>query len=72
LCQAHHIRDFAKGGPTSIENGTLLCGFHHREFEALGWACQVIDGIPHWVAPAWIDPTQTPQRNRAHDPLATT
>ena len=72
LCQAHHIADFAKGGPTSIQNGTLLCGFHHREFETLGWSCRLLDGIPHWTAPEWLDADQIPRRNRAHDPLATT
>ena len=70
LCQAHHIQDFAKDGATAVDNGTLLCGFHHREFGALGWSCVVRDGIPHWVAPAWLDPDQVPQRNHAHNPLA--
>jgi hypothetical protein len=27
--EAHHITDFALGGPTSIDNGTLLCRFNH-------------------------------------------
>jgi len=70
LCQTHHVTDWANGGPTSLDNGTLLCGFHHREFDALGWTCQLTDGVPLWTAPAWLDPHQTPQRNRAHDPLA--
>ena len=71
LCQAHHILDWVNDGPTSLENGTLLCGFHHREFAALGWTCALRDGTPHWTAPAWLDPDQTPQRNQAHDPIAT-
>ena len=28
----------------------------------------MIDGIPHWTAPTWIDPAHTPRRNRMHDP----
>jgi hypothetical protein len=29
-CQADHIVEFSKGGPTNQENGRLLCGFHNR------------------------------------------
>jgi hypothetical protein len=69
-CQAHHIIDWADGGPTTIDNGTLLCGYHHREHPTLGWSCAMSDGIPHWTAPSWLDPTHTPQRNHAHDTTA--
>jgi hypothetical protein len=27
----------------------------------------MIDAIPHWIAPTWIDPDQVPTRNTAHD-----
>jgi hypothetical protein len=29
-CQVDHIRTYAQGGPTTQENGRLLCGFHNR------------------------------------------
>ena len=29
-CQGDHIEPYAKGGPTTQENGRLLCGFHNR------------------------------------------
>jgi Domain of unknown function (DUF222)/HNH endonuclease len=29
-CQVDHIIPYAKGGPTTQENGRLLCGFHNR------------------------------------------
>jgi hypothetical protein len=29
-CQADHIETYAQGGPTTQENGRLLCGFHNR------------------------------------------
>jgi hypothetical protein len=29
-CQADHIDTYAQGGPTTQENGRLLCGFHNR------------------------------------------
>jgi Domain of unknown function (DUF222)/HNH endonuclease len=30
-CQAHHIRHWARGGPTDLDNLILLCWHHHRE-----------------------------------------
>ncbi|HEY8827919.1 MAG TPA: DUF222 domain-containing protein [Jatrophihabitantaceae bacterium] len=66
LCQSHHVTDYALTRRTSVDDGTLLCGFHHREHPKLGWSCRMIDGVPHWIAPRWIDPTQTPRTNRAH------
>ncbi len=68
-CQAHHITDFAISRRTSVDDGTLLCGFHHREHPKLGWTCHMIDGTPHWTPPPWLDPDQTPRRNRVHEPL---
>jgi hypothetical protein len=29
-CEADHIQPYAVGGPTTQENGRLLCGFHNR------------------------------------------
>jgi hypothetical protein len=29
-CDIHHNTHWANGGPTSTDNGTLLCGRHHR------------------------------------------
>ena len=29
-CEADHIEPYAAGGPTTQENGRLLCGFHNR------------------------------------------
>ncbi|MGH8961702.1 MAG: HNH endonuclease signature motif containing protein [Jatrophihabitantaceae bacterium] len=65
--QAHHVIDYARGGATSIDSGCLLCGVH-REFEKMGWRCTMLGGVPHWLAPLWRDPDQTPIRNRTHDP----
>jgi uncharacterized protein DUF222/HNH endonuclease len=32
-CQTHHVIPWRAGGPTSLNNLTLLCGHHHRSFE---------------------------------------
>ena len=50
-----------------VDGHGLRCGPHHREFEHLGWRAEMIDGIPHFIPPYWLDRTQTPQRNTAHD-----
>ena len=62
-CQRHHITAWADGGTTDLDNLTLLCGYHHREFERTGWSCQLAGGQPQWIPPAWIDPTRTPRQN---------
>jgi hypothetical protein len=49
-----------------VDELVLLCGFHHREFERLGWRCIMINGRPHFVPPSWIDPEQAPMLNTAH------
>ncbi len=33
----HHIRHWADGGPTSMDNCLLLCAFHHRKVHEGGW-----------------------------------
>ena len=65
--QRHHIRAWLDGGPTDIDNLTLLCPYHHANFAALGWECLLIDRVVHWVPPAAIDPQRRPIRNVTHD-----
>ncbi len=66
-CDAAHITAWDQGdgkphGPTNLDNGILLCPFHHRRFDNDGWTLTTIDGTPHLIPPTWIDPTQTPRR----------
>jgi hypothetical protein len=63
FCERHHIREWADGGPTDLNNLTLLCRYHHN-FAARGWACRLNqDGIPEWVPPRHVDRDQTPLIN---------
>jgi hypothetical protein len=65
--QRHHVIPWHLGGTTDLDNLALVCGYHHRGFEALGWQCVMLDGLPHWIPPAWIDPARRPMRNTVHD-----
>ncbi|MEW2427614.1 DUF222 domain-containing protein [Micromonospora sp. NPDC047644] len=66
-CAAHHIRHWADGGPTSLDNAVLLCGHHHRHVHQSDWAVRLgDDGHPEFLPPAWLDPDQLPRRNHYH------
>ncbi|WP_106816701.1 HNH endonuclease signature motif containing protein [Microbacterium timonense] len=55
-CEVHHVVDWAKGGPTSVDNGVLLCWHHHRGIETSGWEVRMVDGMPQVRPPGWLDP----------------
>lgn len=59
-CEAHHIHPWQHGGVTSINNGTLLCSYHHHLIHLGHWR---IDPMPleHPDPPA----KQNPRRNPA-------
>jgi len=42
---------------------TLVCGYHHREFDRLGWQCVMTDGLPRWIPPPHVDPHRAPRLN---------
>ena len=65
-CQAHHVLAWELGGPTDLDNLTLVCGYHHREHQRQGWECQLTNGVPEWLPPWWIDADRTPQHNHTH------
>ncbi|MGC4846028.1 DUF222 domain-containing protein [Micromonospora sp. DT15] len=66
-CAAHHIRHWADGGPTSLDNAVLLCGHHHRHVHQSDWVIRLgDDGHPEFLPPAWLDPDQLPRRNHYH------
>ncbi|MCZ7377122.1 HNH endonuclease signature motif containing protein [Micromonospora sp. WMMC250] len=66
-CAAHHIRHWADGGPTNLDNAVLLCGHHHRHLHHSQWTVRLRDnGRPEFIPPAWLDPDQIPRRNHYH------
>lgn len=62
--EVHHIDHWEHGGPTSVDNGVLLCSRHHHAVHSGSWAITVEDGIPWFVPAPYLDPFRTPQRNR--------
>ena len=43
-CEAHHITEWSRGGPTDLANGVLLCRRHHLLVHDHGWVIRAIDG----------------------------
>ncbi|RFA09550.1 hypothetical protein B7R54_10220 [Subtercola boreus] len=71
-CESHHVdgwqSDTHPGGLTDIDNGALLCHFHHTNVHKTHWKLTIRNGTPHLIPPDWLDWTQTPrpcQQNRA-------
>ena len=62
-CDAHHVVGWQDGGPTNLDNLTLLCEHHHRVVHHTGWEIRMINGIPWFIPPALIDPQRKPLRN---------
>jgi hypothetical protein len=63
-CEGHHIIAWLKGGPTTVDNGVLLCGYHHRLIHQGAWTVRMAhDGQPEFTPPEWISKTRTPLRN---------
>ena len=48
-CEGHHLRFWADGGATKLENLALLCTAHHRKVHEEGWKL-MHDNASRWVA----------------------
>jgi hypothetical protein len=60
---AHHIHHWMDGGRTDLANMVLLCRRHHRIVHGTEWSIQVVDGIPYFKPPKWVDYEQKLLRN---------
>ncbi|WP_328305294.1 HNH endonuclease signature motif containing protein [Actinomycetospora sp. NBC_00405] len=60
-CHAHHIDHWGEGGPTCLDNLTLLCRHHHQVIHHGHWRIDMIDGLPWFTPPPWIDPERQPR-----------
>jgi Domain of unknown function (DUF222) len=60
--QAHHIRWWTRHtGPTDLDNGVLLCSYHHHLLHDDGWGIFIRDNRAWFVPPPHIDPEQRPR-----------
>jgi len=50
-CHAHHVKSWAEGGPTSLDNLVLVCGMHHRLLHHSEWTVHIVEGKPEFTAP---------------------
>ena len=66
-CDVHRVIHWVEYGPTALANLVLLCGRHHWNIHHTDWRITFIQGIPHLIPPAIIDPDQIPRRNTLHD-----
>ncbi|MEO6411356.1 MAG: DUF222 domain-containing protein [Pedococcus sp.] len=48
-CTVPHLRHWADGGTTDLENAALLCGRHHTIVHRKGYHGEIIDGRVRWV-----------------------
>jgi hypothetical protein len=69
-CEAHHIDFWARDvGKTDIENGILLCRYHHMLIHNNDWEILRRDGT-YWLRrPKSIDPSQTLIEMPSKNPL---
>ncbi|WP_461188850.1 HNH endonuclease signature motif containing protein [Arthrobacter sp. Z4-13] len=67
-CEAHHITYWSHGGPTTTDNGALLCSAHHHLIHKEQWTITTINGTPWYTPPKHLDPHQKPQQNNYFKP----
>jgi len=69
FCEVHHIDPWSEGGKTDVEDGVLLCRFHHMHLHNHGDRITRIAGERYedsyrWVPSAEFDPLRSPFRVR--------
>ncbi len=67
--EAHHRIPWSEGGATDIDNGCLLCSFHHHLIHQGEWGLSLApDGITEVIPPTRIDPQRRPIRHQRFKP----
>ena len=50
-CHAHHVIEWEHGGRTDVDNGALLCSFHHHLLHSSEYRLRMVDGVPELQRP---------------------
>jgi Domain of unknown function (DUF222)/HNH endonuclease len=69
-CEMHHIVEWENQGPTCVNNCVMLCRACHRLIHHAGWHVRLVDGLPEFYPPPWIDPERRPRRRPPPVPTA--
>lgn len=61
-CELAHLLSWLDGGSTDLDNGVLLCPFHHRCFDNDDWLLEWREGELWLIPPPHLDAARTPRR----------
>ncbi|OQQ26281.1 HNH endonuclease [Prescottella equi] len=60
-CEGHHVKHWADGGPTDLDNLVLLCRYHHTLLHHSHWEVRTgPDRKPWFTPPSTVDPHKKP------------
>jgi 5-methylcytosine-specific restriction protein A len=61
-CEAAHRLPWFGDHPTNLDNGLLLCSYHHHRYDNDGWSMDWDrDGVPWFTPPLHVDVRQRPR-----------
>lgn len=49
--QVHHVIPWRNNGPTTTDNGILLCYWHHQRVDDGPWEYRMVGGLPEVRGP---------------------
>jgi hypothetical protein len=69
FCEVHHLHHWSDGGKTDVNDGVLLCRFHHMQLHNYGHRITRVAGRSYedsyyWLPSKLSDPEQTPIKLR--------